>query len=89
MTKNKDPNKESLVEIAVDPDILAKELALELEIDPLEEIDEAEFQRASLKNLKSFQSRLSHNGTAVSFRKSRGLDKNAACGQLRQNARNK
>ena len=53
------------------------------------QIDEVEFQRASLKNLQSFQSRLSDNGIAVSLRKSRGLDKNAACGQLRQNARNK
>ena len=53
------------------------------------QIDEVEFQRASFKNLQSFQSRLSHNGIAVSLRKSRGLDKNAACGQLRQNARNK
>ena len=53
------------------------------------QIDEVEFQRASLKNLQSFQSRLSHNGIAVSLRKSRGLDKNAACGQLRQNASNK
>ena len=53
------------------------------------QIDEVEFQRASLKNLQSFQSRLSHNGIAVSLRKSRGLDKNAACGQLRQNAKNK
>jgi len=52
------------------------------------QIDDVEFQRASLKNLQSFQSRLSHNGIAVSLRKSRGLDKNAACGQLRQNARN-
>ena len=52
------------------------------------QIDEVEFQRTSLKNLQSFQSRLSHNGIAVSLRKSRGLDKNAACGQLRQNARN-
>jgi len=51
-------------------------------------IDEVEFERASLKNLKLFQSRLFNNGIAVSFRKSRGLDKNAACGQLRQNARN-
>jgi len=51
------------------------------------QIDEVEFQGASLKNLQSFQSRLSHNGIAVSFRKSRGLDKNAACGQLRQNAK--
>ena len=89
MTKNKDPNQESLAEIAIDPDVLARELALEIEIDPLEQIDEVEFQRASLKNLQSFQTRLSHNGIAVSLRKSRGLDKNAACGQLRQNARNK
>ena len=51
------------------------------------QIDEVEFQRASLKNLQSFQSKLSRNGIAVSLRKSRGLDKNAACGQLRQNAR--
>ena len=53
------------------------------------QIDEVEFKRASLKNLQLFQSRLSNNGITVSFRKSRGLDKNAACGQLRQNARNK
>ena len=89
MTKNKDPNQESLAEIAVDPDVLARELALEIEIDPLEQIDDVEFQRASLKNLQSFQSRLYHNGIAVSLRKSRGLDKNAACGQLRQNEKNK
>jgi len=52
-------------------------------------IDEVEFQRTSLKNLQLFQSRLVNNGIAVSLRKSRGLDKNAACGQLRQNSRNK
>jgi len=53
------------------------------------QIDEVEFKRASFKNIQLFQSRLLNNGIAVSFRKSRGLDKNAACGQLRQNARNK
>ena len=53
------------------------------------QIDEVEFKRVSLKNLQLFQSRLSKNGIAVSLRKSRGLDKNAACGQLRQNAKNK
>jgi len=53
------------------------------------QINEVEFKRASLKNLQLFQSKLSNNGIAVSFRKSRGLDKNAACGQLRQNSRNK
>ena len=53
------------------------------------QIDEVEFKRASLKNLQSFQSILLDRGIAVSLRKSRGLDKNAACGQLRQNARNK
>ena len=30
MTKNKDPKKEILAEIAVDPDVLARELALEI-----------------------------------------------------------
>ena len=53
------------------------------------QIDEVEFKRASFKNLQLFQPSLFNNGIAVSFRKSRGLDKNAACGQLRQNARNK
>ena len=53
------------------------------------QIDEVEFKRASLKNLQLFQSRLSNNGIAVSSRKSRGLDKNAACGQLRQKSRHK
>ncbi len=52
------------------------------------QIDEVEFKRASYKNLQLFQSILFNNGIAVSFRKSRGLDKNAACGQLRQNASN-
>ena len=52
------------------------------------QIDEVEFKRTSLKNLHLFQSRLINSGLAVSLRKSRGLDKNAACGQLRHNARN-
>ena len=45
MTKNKDSNKQSLVDIAVDPDILARELALEIEIDPLEQIDDDSFPK--------------------------------------------
>ena len=45
MTKNRDPKKESLAEIAVDPDVLARELALEIEIDPLEQIDEDIFSK--------------------------------------------
>ena len=48
MTNNKDPKRESLAEIAIDPDVLAKELALELEIDPLEEIDNDSFSNADL-----------------------------------------
>ena len=51
------------------------------------QIDEVEFKRSSLNNRQLFQSRLFNSGIAVSFRKSRGLDKNAACGQLRQNAK--
>ncbi len=53
------------------------------------QIDGVAFKRGSLKNLQLFQSRLFKNGIAVSFRRSRGLDTNAACGQLRQNANNK
>jgi len=53
------------------------------------QIDEVEFKRTSFENLQLFQSRLVNNGIAVSLRKSRGLDKNAACGQLRQNAKSK
>ncbi len=52
-------------------------------------INEVEFKRSSSKNFQLFYSRLLNNGIAVSCRKSRGLDKNAACGQLRQNAINK
>ena len=51
------------------------------------QIDEVEFKRASQKNFQLFQSKLFNNGITVSFRKSRGIDKNAACGQLRQNAK--
>ena len=35
----KELNDDSLADIAIDPDILAKELAVDFEIDPLEEID--------------------------------------------------
>ena len=45
MTKNKDNKNKSLAEIAVDPDVLARELALEIEIDPLEQIDEDAFSK--------------------------------------------
>ena len=48
-------------------------------------VSEVDFHQTSLKNLRVFQSRLFNNGIAVSFRQSRGSDKNAACGQLRQN----
>ena len=52
-------------------------------------IEEVEFKQTSTTGLEQFKSRLFNNGITVSFRKSRGLDKNAACGQLRQNAKNK
>jgi len=53
------------------------------------QIKEVEFKQTPSKSLKLFQSRLFNNGITVSFRKSRGLDKNAACGQLRQNTKDK
>ena len=48
MTKRKDIQNESLAEIAIDPDVLAKELSLELEIDPLEQIDKDGFSKGTL-----------------------------------------
>ena len=47
MSKKRESKKESLAEIAVDPEVLARELALELEIDPLEQIDEDNFSNES------------------------------------------
>ena len=51
------------------------------------QIEEVEFKQTPTKNALLFQSRLSKNGINVSFRKSRGSDRNAACGQLRQNTK--
>jgi len=48
MKNNRDPKKESLAEIAIDPEVLAKELAYELEIDPLEQIDSDNFSKGDL-----------------------------------------
>ena len=48
-------------------------------------IDEVKFKQSPSESIELFKSRLFKNGIAVSFRKSRGSDKNAACGQLRQN----
>ena len=48
MTKRKDIQNESLAEIAIDPDVLAKELSVELEIDPLEQIDNDSFSKGTL-----------------------------------------
>ena len=42
----KENNDDSLADIAIDPDVLAKELAVELEIDPLEEIDNDGFSKS-------------------------------------------
>ena len=48
MTKKKDFKSESLAEIVIDPDVLAEELALDLELDPLEQIDEDSFSKKDL-----------------------------------------
>ena len=51
-------------------------------------IDEEDFQRPTRARIESFRNVLQHRGIAVSLRASRGLDQNAACGQLRrQNGR--
>ena len=48
MTKREDIQNETLAEIAIDPDVLAKELSEELEIDPLEQIDKDSFSKGNL-----------------------------------------
>ena len=50
------------------------------------QIKEMPFTKASERKILQFKERLVQNGTNVSFRRSRGSDQNAACGQLRQGA---
>ena len=53
MTKRNDIQSESLADIAIDPDVLAKELSEEFEVDPLEQIYNDSFSRGTLdKNLE-------------------------------------
>jgi 23S rRNA (adenine2503-C2)-methyltransferase len=47
-------------------------------------IDEENFQRPTRLRIENFRSVLERRGVAVSLRASRGLDQNAACGQLRR-----
>jgi len=47
-------------------------------------IEEEEFQRPTRSRIETFQRVLERRGVAVSLRASRGLDQNAACGQLRR-----
>ena len=47
-------------------------------------IDDAEFQCPTKRSIEAFTTCLQRRGIAVSFRASRGLDQNAACGQLRR-----
>ncbi|WP_320676142.1 23S rRNA (adenine(2503)-C(2))-methyltransferase RlmN [Prochlorococcus sp. MIT 1300] len=48
-------------------------------------IDEEDFNRPSQRRINAFRNVLEQKGIAVSLRASRGLDQNAACGQLRRN----
>ena len=51
---------------------------------PYNPIEEEEFQRPSPAAVEAFRMALSRRHTAVSVRASRGLDQDAACGQLRR-----
>tara|TARA_B100000212_G_C27273466_1_gene489855 strand:+ start:171 stop:944 length:774 start_codon:yes stop_codon:yes gene_type:complete len=48
INNKKESNNESLADIAIDPDVLAKELAVDFEVDPLEEIDNDSFSKKDL-----------------------------------------
>ncbi len=52
------------------------------------QIEEMPFNQSSSKVSQEFKARLKQNGLNASFRRSRGLEKNAACGQLRQKSIN-
>ena len=47
-------------------------------------IDEEDFKRPTASRIETFRRVLERRGIAVSLRASRGLDQNAACGQLRR-----
>ena len=47
-------------------------------------IEEEEFKRPTSQRIEAFRRVLERRGVAVSLRASRGLDQNAACGQLRR-----
>ena len=51
-------------------------------------IEEEEFKRPPPQRIESFRRVLERRGIAVSLRVSRGLDQNAACGQLRRQRQN-
>ena len=74
------------VEHAYELSTLLKGFQCHVNLIQYNQITNVEYKRTPLKNLKTFQSTLLNKGIAVSFRQSRGSDKNAACGQLRQNA---
>ena len=50
---------------------------------PYNPVDEVDYQRPSRKRVRQFTEALKSAGIAVSVRYSRGLEKDAACGQLR------
>jgi 23S rRNA (adenine2503-C2)-methyltransferase len=51
---------------------------------PYNPIEEEEFRRPTPQAVEDFRSALEHRQVAVSVRTSRGLDQDAACGQLRR-----
>ncbi len=48
INNKKELNDDGLADIAIDPDILAKELAVDFAVDPLEEIDKDGFSKDDL-----------------------------------------
>ena len=71
---------------AVELAALLKGFQSHVNLIPYNPIDEVDFQRPTEESLQNFVRELERNRVAVSIRRSRGLDKNAACGQLRASA---
>lgn len=52
---------------------------------PVNEIKENNYEKSNIKNINSFKNILSENGIETTIRRKMGSDINAACGQLRRN----
>lgn len=64
---------------------LLKGMLCHINLIPVNEIKENNYEKSNIKNINSFKYILSENGIETTVRRKMGSDINAACGQLRRN----